>query len=219
MILNIIISIYKLFIQYSIINFKENTAVLNFSFYILILLLFSISINVNLFNILTFNLIYLTFLLTFIFSIQHIFQKDYEDDTLILLYLIILPIVFLMALKILIHWVNYGLSLILISPLIFSIFNLLNNLSNNILILIYASLYLSIWSAFCGTLILELKQKFLIIILIIIPIFLPVHIFTNNINNINFLQICLSLNLLFIYGIINLFISANILKVILNNIK
>jgi heme exporter protein B len=217
MIFNIFFSTYKLFIQYLIFNFKENTILLSLSFYILILILFAFSIDIHLLNVIAFNVIYIICLLTYIFSIENIFQKDYDDDTLILLYLIIIPIEILILIKIIIHWLNYGLSLILLSPIILLILNIY--IFNMILIIGYGTIYLSVWAAFCGALTLKLKQKFLINILIITPILIPIHIFSNKLNEITMLHIIISLNLLLFYGIINIFISTNLLKMILNSTK
>jgi len=217
MIFNIFSSLYKLFIQYLILNLKENTIILSLSFYLLILILFAISIEINLFYVIAFNIIYIICLLTYIFSIENIFQKDYDDDTLVLLYLIIIPMELLIIIKIIIHWINYGLSLIILSPMILFILNIYINYMT--LIIVYGTIYLSVWAGVCGILTLRLKQKFLINILVITPILIPIHIFSNNINDITMLQIIISLNLLLFYGIINIFISTNLLKIILNSTK
>lgn len=217
MIFNFFSSIYKLFIQYLILNLKENTIILSLSFYLLIIILFVISIEINLLKLIAFNIIYIIALLTYIFSIENIFQKDYDDDTLVLLHLILMPIELLIVIKIIIHWINYGLSLTILSPIILL---MLNSYINNMnLVIIYGTIYLSVWASFCGILTLKLKQKFLMNILIIIPILIPIHIFSNNINDISLLQIIISLNLLLFYGIINIFMSTHLLKIILNTTK
>jgi heme exporter protein B len=165
------------------INYKEGTIFINISFYLLITIIFPLCLGTNLviLNKITFGILSIVLILSLILSLDNLFQKDHEDGTLDLLYLTSTPLEFIVILKSFIYWVSYGIPLILITPIII----LLMSMNFNIQIfysLLIITIGLSFWGTMGACLTLGLKQKSFIITIIIIPIYLPILIFSSNLN-------------------------------------
>src|SRR6201985_2092615 len=113
-----------------------------------------------------------------LWSLDRLFQGDYEDGSLDLIALSALPLELTSLAKIAAHWLSTGLPLTLLSPLLALLFNLAPAAS----LILFASLLVgtpavSAVGAIGASLTLSLKRGGLILPLIILPLLSPVVIF------------------------------------------
>ena len=116
--------------------------------------------------------------LSVILSLNYLFNSDYEDGTLDLYILSFGTLKPYVAIKLITHWMIFCLPILVISPILFVLYNIEYHLIGIILLsLLFSTTILLILGALISGLILSIKNQGLLLILLILPIFAPVLIF------------------------------------------
>lgn len=155
-------------------NFKEAHMLIYiiFSLIFISLMAFSVSTPMILLPNMGPLMIYMNMFLCFIFSLEHMLHKDHERGTLDLYYLMHTHLEIYCALKLYIHWIIYGLSLILC---IYTYEHILNIkfMVDGIYIYVYGTMYLNAIGFILCAFVLGLKQHVLLLYMMIYPMYIP----------------------------------------------
>lgn len=149
-------------------------------FFILVVVLFPLSITPNpvLLNKIAPGIIWIAALLSILISINQLFQNDQESGYLDLLFLSDYPLIVLVSIKILSHWLTHCLPLIFISPLL----GLLLNFTGQeewvlIITLLLGTPVLCMLGAIGAALVVGLRGNGLLLPILIMPFYIPILIF------------------------------------------
>ena len=124
------------------------------------------------------GVIWVAALLSAMLSMDRLFQLDYEDGSLDLLFLSPTPVELLVLAKILAHWMSTGLPLIIVSPLLGVFMNVSSaGYSTIILSLALGTPILSLVGAIGAALSLGARRGGVLISLLILPLLIPVLVF------------------------------------------
>ena len=124
------------------------------------------------------GIIWVCILLSNLLSVDHIFQTDYEDGTLVQLILSPIPLEMTFMAKCIAHWVLNALPLIILSPILGVMLNLPEQGYKALpLILLVGTPALSFLSGIGGALTVSLRKGGMLVALLILPLFIPVLIF------------------------------------------
>lgn len=200
-------SFNSLFFKHLLLINKEGTSLLILGFYLLIVIISPFASNIiNANALLNSNIIWISLLFSIILTIENIFNKDFEDGSFDLLYLTKVPLELLIFSKSFIHWVTIGLPLIVITPILYKIFNI--NFDYYLLISLCLSTFNMInLTVICASLTVTIKQRGILLALITLPLSIPTLIFSFSISSFIFLF----LNLIIVLSVTPL-ISSFILR-------
>jgi len=180
-------SFNSLFFKHLLLINKEGTSLLILGFYLLIVIISPFASNImNANALLNSNIIWISLLFSIILTIENIFNKDFEDGSLDLLYLTKVPLELIIFSKSFIHWVTIGLPLIVITPILYKIFNIY--FDYYLLISLCLSTFNMInLTVICASLTVTIKQRGILLALITLPLSIPTLIFSFSISSFIFL--------------------------------
>ncbi len=124
------------------------------------------------------SVLWVTALLSCMLSLSRIFASDYADGTLEQLMLSNQPVVLIVLMKILAHWLLSGLPLVLVAPLIGLQFNLSGEQLQVLAIsLLMGTLALSLIGSIGAALTLGIRGTGVLIAILVLPLYIPVLVF------------------------------------------
>jgi len=200
-------SFNSLFFKHLLLINKEGTSLLILGFYLLIVIISPFASNIiNANALLNSNIIWISLLFSIILTIENIFNKDFEDGSFDLLYLTKVPLELIILSKSFIHWATIGFPLIVITPILYKIFNIY--FDYYLLISLCLSTFNMInLTVICASLTVTIKQRGILLALITLPLSIPTLIFSFSISSFIFLF----LNLIIVLSVTPL-ISSFILR-------
>ena len=124
------------------------------------------------------GIIWFVTLLTIIFSVEKLFENDYEDGTLDQIYISGIPLEIIFLSKSLSIWIITCLPLIILSPLLLLLFNIqADKLLNIFISLLIGTPILCMIGTVTSALVLGFNKGSSVISLITLPLYVPVLIF------------------------------------------
>ena len=174
-------SIYLLIKREFLIAFRNRHEALNpLIFFVLVCLLFPLGVgpSTDLLQTIAPGIIWVAALLAILMSLGNVFRTEYEDGTLELMVLANHPLVVLVMIKLLAHWVLNVLPLIVLSPIIASSLGMTINAQGTlILTLLLGTPVLILIGVTAATLTLVIPQNGMLLALLVLPLYVPVLIF------------------------------------------
>ena len=171
---NLIISDIKISLR------KKNESIISILFFIFSILILPIIFQCDQIIIKKFliGIIWFLTLLTIIFSVEKLFEQDYEDGILDQIYLSGIPLETIFLAKSLTIWIITCLPIIILSPLLVLLFNLqADKLINIFIALLIGTPILCMIGTVTSALVLGFNKGSSIISLITLPLYIPVLIF------------------------------------------
>ena len=171
---NLIISDIKISLR------KKNESIISILFFIFSILILPIIFQGDQIIIKKFliGIIWFLTLLTIIFSVEKLFEQDYEDGILDQIYLSGIPLETIFLAKSLTIWIITCLPIIILSPLLVLLFNLqADKLINIFIALLIGPPILCMIGTVTSALVLGFNKGSSIISLITLPLYIPVLIF------------------------------------------
>ena len=171
---NLIISDIKISLR------KKNESIISILFFIFSILILPIIFQGDQIIIKKFliGIIWFLTLLTIIFSVEKLFEQDYEDGILDQIYLSGIPLETIFLSKSLTIWIITCLPIIILSPLLVLLFNLqADKLINIFIALLIGTPILCMIGTVTSALVLGFNKGSSIISLITLPLYIPVLIF------------------------------------------
>ncbi|MBH71967.1 MAG: Heme exporter protein B [Alphaproteobacteria bacterium MarineAlpha6_Bin6] len=171
---NLIISDIKISLR------KKNESIISILFFIFSILILPIIFQGDQIIIKKFliGIIWFLTLLTIIFSVEKLFEQDYEDGILDQIYLSGIPLETIFLAKSLTIWIITCLPIIILSPLLVLLFNLqADKLINIFIALLIGTPILCMIGTVTSALVLGFNKGSSIISLITLPLYIPVLIF------------------------------------------
>ena len=171
---NLIISDIKISLR------KKNESIISILFFIFSILILPIIFQGDQIIIKKFliGIIWFLTLLTIIFSVEKLFENDYEDGILDQIYLSGIPLETIFLAKSLTIWIITCLPIIILSPLLVLLFNLqADKLINIFIALLIGTPILCMIGTVTSALVLGFNKGSSIISLITLPLYIPVLIF------------------------------------------
>ena len=171
---NLIISDIKISLR------KKNESIISILFFIFSILILHIIFQGDQIIIKKFliGIIWFLTLLTIIFSVEKLFEQDYEDGILDQIYLSGIPLETIFLAKSLTIWIITCLPIIILSPLLVLLFNLqADKLINIFIALLIGTPILCMIGTVTSALVLGFNKGSSIISLITLPLYIPVLIF------------------------------------------
>ena len=124
------------------------------------------------------GVVWVSALLATLLSMDAMFRSDFEDGSLEQLLLLPVPNVYVVAAKILAHWLSTGLPLILLAPVMAFLLHLPSEgLSTLVLTLLLGTPILSLLGAIGVALTLALRSGGVLLSLLVLPLYIPILIF------------------------------------------
>lgn len=218
-------SLFALFYREYKINCRDFTDILSvllFFFLGILIFVFSIGPNSDIFNKINIGIIWTLLLFSNNLSLKKFYQNDFDDGSLILFHMSGISLEIIVLIKLIIMWVFFQLPFIIIIPIAGILLNIkTDNISLIILTFLIGSPILTSITSISGSMNLLNKKNFTIGSLIIMVFSIPVIIFSVGIINVSEELIKAQLNIL--TGILLLFlaitpwISAACIKLALQN--
>lgn len=148
-------------------------------FFLLAILLFPLGLSSDpgLLKIIAPGMVWILVLFVNILTFHHIWQLEFQEGTLEQYLLSTQPLVMLVYIKILMHWLWTGVPLILISPFISMIFHL--NAEESLVLflsLVFGTPIFSILGTLLSTLTLKLQSTHFLLFLLLVPLLIPILI-------------------------------------------
>ncbi len=159
---------------------KKNESIISILFFIFSILILPLIFQGDLEILKKFliGIIWFLTLLTIIFSVEKLFENDYEDGTLDQIYISGIPLEIIFLSKSLSIWIITCLPLIILSPLLLLLFNIQTDKLLNIFIsLLIGTPILCMVGTVTSALVLGFNKGSSIISLITLPLYVPVLIF------------------------------------------
>ena len=174
-------SLYLLIKREFLIAFRNRHEALNpLIFFVLVCLLFPLGVgpSTDLLHTISPGIIWVAALLAILMSLGNVFRTEYEDGTLELMVLANHPLVVLVMIKLLAHWMLNVLPLIVLSPIIASSLGMTIDAQGTlILTLLLGTPVLILVGAIAATLTLIIPQNGMLLALLVLPLYVPVLIF------------------------------------------
>ena len=171
---NLIISDIKISIR------KKNESIISVLFFIFSILILPLIFqgDQNILKKFLIGIIWFLTLLTIIFSVEKLFEKDYEDGVLDQVYISGVPLETIFLSKSLSIWIITCLPIIILSPLLLLLFNLqTDKLINIFFSLLIGTPILCMVGSVTSALVLGFNKGSSVISLITLPLYVPVLIF------------------------------------------
>ena len=171
---NLIISDIKISLR------KKNESIISILFFIFSILILPIIFqgDQNILKKFLIGIIWFLTLLTIIFSVEKLFENDYEDGVLDQIYISGVPLETIFLSKSLSIWIITCLPIIILSPLLLLLFNLQTDKLINIFVsLLIGTPILCMIGAVTSALVLGFNKGSSVISLITLPLYIPVLIF------------------------------------------
>ena len=171
---NLIISDIKISLR------KKNESIISILFFIFSVLILPIIFqgDQNILKKFLIGIIWFLTLLTIIFSVEKLFENDYEDGMLDQIYISGIPMETIFLSKSLSIWIITCLPIIILSPLLLLLFNLeVDKLINIFASLLIGTPILCMIGAVTSALVLGFNKGSSVISLITLPLYIPVLIF------------------------------------------
>ena len=171
---NLIISDIKISLR------KKNESIISILFFIFSVLILPIIFqgDQNILKKFLIGIIWFLTLLTIIFSVEKLFENDYEDGMLDQIYISGIPMETIFLSKSLSIWIITCLPIIILSPLLHLLFNLeVDKLINIFASLLIGTPILCMIGAVTSALVLGFNKGSSVISLITLPLYIPVLIF------------------------------------------
>lgn len=149
-------------------------------FFVLTVVLFPFGVGpeVNILARIAAGVIWVGALLASLLSLERLFQNDYEDGSLELLWLSALPLEAVVLAKTLAHWLVTGLPLLVAAPILAVLLNMhAAGLGILVLTLLIGTPILSLIGAIGAALTLGARRGGVLLSLLILPLYIPVLIF------------------------------------------
>ena len=159
---------------------KKNESIISILFFIFSILILPLIFQGDLEILKKFliGIVWFLTLLTIIFSVEKLFEDDYEDGTLDQIYISGIPLEIIFLSKSLSIWIITCLPLIILSPLLLLLFNIQTDKLLNIFIsLLIGTPILCMVGSVTSALVLGFNKGSSIISLITLPLYIPVLIF------------------------------------------
>ena len=159
---------------------KKNESIISILFFIFSILILPLIFQGDLEILKKFliGIVWFLTLLTIIFSVEKLFEDDYEDGTLDQIYISGIPLEIIFLSKSLSIWIITCLPLIILSPLLLLLFNIQTDKLLNIFIsLLIGTPILCMIGTVTSALVLGFNKGSSIISLITLPLYVPVLIF------------------------------------------
>ena len=172
--LNLIISDIKISIR------KKNESIISIFFFIFSILILPLIFqgDQNILKKFLIGIIWFLTLLTIIFSVEKLFEKDYEDGVLDQIYISGVPLETIFLSKSLSIWIITCFPIVILSPLLLLLFNLqTDKLINIFFSLLIGTPILCMIGSVTSALVLGFNKGSSVISLITLPLYLPVLIF------------------------------------------
>ena len=221
-IFNSILAIIKREFQIAYRNFSDIFSILIFFLLAVIIFVFSIGPNDEIFEKIGIGIIWTIFLLSNTLSLKKFFQDDFDNNNIILLHISGISYEILVIIKVLVIWVFFQIPFFVIIP----ITNILLNIDFNNIKLIYLSFLIgspiiTCITAISGSMNLLNRNNFTIGSLIIMVLSIPVIIFAVNLVGISTdmanAQIKILIGIMFFFFSITPWICAACIKLGLQN--
>ena len=171
---NLIISDIKISLR------KKNESIISILFFIFSILILPIIFqgDQNILKKFLIGIIWFLTLLTIIFSVEKLFEKDYEDGVLDQIYISGVPLETIFLSKSLSIWIITCFPIVILSPLLLLLFNLqTDKLINIFFSLLIGTPILCMIGSVTSALVLGFNKGSSVISLITLPLYLPVLIF------------------------------------------
>ena len=171
---NLIVSDIKISLR------KKNESIISILFFIFSILILPLIFqgDQNILKKFLIGIIWFLTLLTIIFSVEKLFENDYEDGVLDQIYISGVPLETIFLSKSLSIWIITCLPIIILSPLLLLLFNLqTDKLINIFFSLLIGTPILCMLGAITSALVLGFNKGSSIISLITLPLYIPVLIF------------------------------------------
>ena len=181
---NLIISDIKISLR------KKNESIISILFFIFSVLILPIIFqgDQNILKKFLIGIIWFLTLLTIIFSVEKLFENDYEDGMLDQIYISGIPMETIFLSKSLSIWIITCLPIIILSPLLLLLFNLeVDKLINIFASLLIGTPILCMIGAVTSALVLGFNKGSSVISLITLPLYIPVLIFGIEASNSEFI--------------------------------
>jgi len=159
---------------------KKNESIISILFFIFSILILPLIFQGDLEILKKFliGIIWFLTLLTIIFSVEKLFENDYEDGTLDQIYISGIPLEIIFLSKSLSIWIITCLPLVILSPLLLLLFNIQTDKLLNIFVsLLIGTPILCMVGTVTSALVLGFNKGSSIISLITLPLYVPVLIF------------------------------------------
>ena len=159
---------------------KKNESIISILFFIFSILILPLIFQGDLEILKKFliGIVWFLTLLTIIFSVEKLFENDYEDGTLDQIYISGIPLEIIFLSKSLSIWIITCLPLIILSPLLLLLFNIQTDKLLNIFVsLLIGTPILCMVGTVTSALVLGFNKGSSVISLITLPLYVPVLIF------------------------------------------
>ncbi len=159
---------------------KKNESIISILFFIFSILILPLIFQGDLEILKKFliGIIWFLTLLTIIFSVEKLFENDYEDGTLDQIYISGIPLEIIFLSKSLSIWIITCLPLVILSPLLLLLFNIQTDKLLNIFVsLLIGTPILCMVGTVTSALVLGFNKGSSVISLITLPLYVPVLIF------------------------------------------
>lgn len=160
---------------------KEGTSFNIALLYILLLILFPLGItsDVQVLKEFGVGIMWISSCLSILLSFERWLQVDYENGSLHTMILQSLPLEIVILTKIIAHWLTTSLIIILLTPLVFFIYNLDFKIFLLVVeVMIYSTSSISLFASLGACLTIGLRQKGILLSILLIPLYIPLFIFS-----------------------------------------
>jgi heme exporter protein B len=203
-------------------NFSDILSILLFFLLGIIIFIFAIGPNKEIFNQINVSIIWALILLSNTLSIRKYFQNDFDDNSIILFHVSGLSLEIIVIIKIISIWIFIQIPFIIIIPLSYILLNLdFNNIKIFYISFLIGSSIISCITSISSSMNLLNKNNFAIGSLIIMILSIPVIIFSVNLNYISEeiveAQIKILIGIMLLFFAITPWVSALCIKLGLQN--
>lgn len=153
-----------------LLHFKTHKFIILFFFNLVIMLICYFIHHAYLYK-----LIFLNIFFSLIFSLEDIMQREYDNGNLDLLFLVLVPLEYIIFQKLIIHYSLYFLSLMLFFSLLVptDIISVGPHIGDTLYLLLHGTLYLNALGFLGTTLLLGSKSRIFLLNIMLFPLFLP----------------------------------------------
>ena len=221
-IFNSIVALLKREFKITFRNYADILSILIFFLLAIIIFVFSVGPNNEIFNEIGIGIIWSLILLSNTLSLKKNFQDDFDNNNIILFHMGGISYELIVLIKILTIWLFFQIPFFIIIPIACILLNVdISNLKNIFLSFLIGSPIITCITSISGAMNLLNKKNFTIGSLIIMIFSIPVIIFAVNLNNVSIeianAHIKILLGIMFIFLAITPWASASCIKLGLQN--
>ena len=203
-------------------NFTDILSILLFFLLSILIFIFAVGINKEIFNQIGIGIIWTLILLSNTLSLKKFFQNDFDDDSIIIFHISGLSYEIIALIKILINWFVLQIPFFIIIPIAFILLNINTDIVWIIMLsFVIGSIIITCIASISSSMNLLNKKNFAIGSLIIMILSIPVIIFSTSIinksNDLLYAQINILLGIMFFFLAVAPWICGICIKISIQN--